>query len=389
MINRKYIQMSAGFWMLYCISGSFISLYLQSQGVDNQGIGIVTALFGAISAVLQPMLGNLCDRSSRITWKRMIFILAVPFLMVCVLMLLIPGTLTAALFVGLLLLLGNTILPFLNGAMSYYQRKQEYINYGVARGVGSGLFALTALLVGNLAERHGAATVPAAGIVITGFFLVSVMRMPCGSQESTAADNTKRNSQGFVRRYPAFALMTAAFVILSTSHNIVGTYLLQLIQSLGGGSGEFGNAVAIQATVEVPLLFGFVWLLKKLPASKWLLISALGYGLKAICYAMAQDITAIYLIQFTQILNFAIFASASVYYTIEVVAEEDQVTGQALMTSTMAAGTVLGSLLGGWIIDSFGMAAMLRSNVGISLAGILMAFASHWLLIRQQNRRKV
>lgn len=385
MINRRYIQMQGCFWMLYCIAGSFISLYLQSQGLNNQKIGVITAIFGTISAILQPLLGALCDKSARITWKKMILLLALPFLLVCVFMLIVPGQLAAALFIGLLLLLGNAILPFMNGAMAYYQQRNIFVNYGIARGIGSGMFALTAMVVGRLAERYGSKMVPVTGSLITILFVIFVLRMPCDKQTDSNTTISNRNSQGFIKRYPAFVLMTIAFIVLSTSHNIIGTYLLQLIQSLGGGSTQFGNALALQAIVEVPMLFCFTFLLKILPAKKWMLVSALGYGLKAICYVIAQNIFQIYLVQFTQMLNMALFFSASVYYTMDVIKEDEQVTGQAFMTSIMAAGTVLGSLLGGWIIDIFGMRTMLHTNVLISFIGIIIAFLSHYILEKQQK----
>ena len=384
-VRKKYILLQGTFWILFCISGCFVSLLLQEIGVDNRGIGMVTAGFGLISALLQPIIGRFCDRSSRINWKHMILFIMIPFFVVCVFMLNIQGKFAGIICVGLLLLLGNMILPFVNAAMSYYQAQNIIINYGVARGVGSALFAVTAYVLGRAAEQYGTKIIPVAGLLISMVFIILVSLMPCNGK-GTQTENVKNNSsKGFIKQYPAFMIMFFAFVVLSTSHNIVGTYLLQVIQSLGGGSKEYGNAIAIQAIVEVPILFVFSWLLKRIPARKWMLIAATGYAVKAICYAMITNIIGVYLVQFTQMFSFAIFASSSVYYVLEVIKEENQVTGIAIMSSILAFGTVIGSLLGGWIIDLYGIQKMLYVNVVISLVGIMLAFTSDFLL-KQQRR---
>lgn len=82
----------------------------------------MTALFGILAALLQPMLGGLCDRNNRLTWRSMILILSVPFLVLCVIMPFIPGAWTGAVFIGMLLLLANVIMPFVNSAHFYYSQ---------------------------------------------------------------------------------------------------------------------------------------------------------------------------------------------------------------------------------------------------------------------------
>jgi hypothetical protein len=128
------MAMQGLFWMLFCVSSGFISLYLQGRGLGNAEIGTVTAIFGILAALLQPVLGGITDRSNRLTWRSMILMLAIPYLLICIAMPLIPGAWAGALFMGLLILLGNTIIPFINSAHFYYSHTGEYINFGVARG---------------------------------------------------------------------------------------------------------------------------------------------------------------------------------------------------------------------------------------------------------------
>ena len=376
-INHKYMILQGLFWMLYCVAGGFISLCLQSRGLDNQGIGVVTAIFGIASALLQLFLGRICDKYPFLSWKKMILFLSVPFLIICILMTWTPGKLPGALFVGMLLLLGNTIMPFINSALSSYMLHGESINFGVSRGIGSGMYALLALLIGNLAADYGTNAVSISGIVISILFIIVTYSMPYMDQPEKHEQKKTSIQKGFIRRYPAFLVMYISFILLLTSHNLVGTYLLQIIQSFGGTSQEFGITIAIQAIVEVPVLFIFSFLLKKTTSRTLMVVAAFGYGIKALGYALSGSILAIYLLQFTQMLSFALYASASVYYTIDVIKKEDQITGQALMTSVLAIGTVIGSLTGGWVLDHYGINSMLWVNVFISGAGIILAVISN------------
>ncbi len=375
-INNKYKMTQGLFWMMFCIGTGFISLYLQDRGIGTVGIGAVTALFGALAALLQPILGGICDRSSRITWRRMILMLAIPFLVLCIIMPFVPGKWVGAVFIGALLLLGNIIMPFINSANFYYTQAGEYINFGVARGIGSGLYAVLALLIGALAQKFGAQVVPICGIAITFFFIIVIFRMPPTNEVVKKIPKDKSKQKAFLLRYPVFVIMLLAALMMLTSHNIATTYLLQIIQSLGGDSSQLGVALAIQAIVEVPVLFSFSKLIKRFRPATLMLIASVGYAIRAILYALSSSLIMLYLTQFTQMFSFAIFASASVYYTSESIKEEDQTTGQAYMGSMMAAGTVIGSLLGGWLLQLAGMGTMLIANVIVSLLGVGFALAS-------------
>jgi MFS transporter, PPP family, 3-phenylpropionic acid transporter len=375
-INSRYKVLQGLFWMLFCVGSGFISLYLQGRGLGTAGIGTVTALFGILAALLQPMLGRICDRSNRLTWRSMILMLSVPFLIFCFIMPFIPGEWTSAVFIGMLMLLANVIMPFVNSAHFYYSQAGENINFGVARGIGSGLYALLALFIGVLAEYCGIEIVPLAGIMISGAFIIVISRMPCTAKVVTKVPIENAIQKGFLLRYPAFTLMLLASLLMLTSHNIVNTYLLQILQSLGGDSSQLGITMAIQAVVEIPILFSFSKLIKYFRPTSLMLIAAIGYALKATFYAVSSNIPMIYITQFTQMCSFAIFASASVYYTSERIAEEDQITGQAYMTSMIAAGTVLGSLIGGWVLEFSDMTTMLSVNVIVSIFGVLLAIVS-------------
>ena len=70
-------------------------------------------------------------------------------------------------------------------------------------------------------------------------------------------------------------------------------------------------------------------------------------------------------------MSFAIFVPASVYYINNLMPANDKIKGQAYMTTTTLGG-VIGSLLGGTLIDALSVPSMLLIATIISALGTLL-----------------
>ena len=378
--NLKYIVLQGLYWMLYCVGSGFISFYLQGNGFNNSLIGIITAIFCLIAVILQPIAGNICDRIEVLTWKKLIIILSIPYIIVCIMMLLIKNHWTVAILFGLMYIITSIYLPLINSALFAYEKEGVSINFGLARGCGSATYAILALVIGNLALNHGTNIIPVGGLIMIVLFLAIVIMMPTTKKVITKRDEERTNVIQFIEKYPYFSLMVLAVLFMFFSHNI-----LQIVQSLGGNSSNLGTAMFIQAVVEIPVLFTFSYIMKKVKVGSLMIIAASGYVLKAVMYFSSVNIAMIYITQLSQICSFAILAAASVYFTGMVVDHKDQTTGQAFMSGMVSAGTVLGSLFGGVIIDHMGMRVMLTLNIFITIVGLFMAVCSV-KLIRERKK---
>lgn len=388
-INLKYIFLQGFYWMLYCVGAGFISFYLQGNGFNNSLIGIVTAIFCLIAVILQPIAGNICDRIEVLTWKRLIIILSIPYIIICIMMLLIKNHWTVAILFGLMYIIISIYLPLINSALFAYEKEGISINFGLARGCGSATYAILALIIGNLALNHGTNIIPVGGLIMIVLFLAIVIMMPTTKKVIIKRDEERTNVIHFIEKYPYFSLMVLAVLFMFFSHNIVSTYLLQIIQSLGGNSSNLGTAMFIQAVVEIPVLFTFLYIMKKIKVGSLMIIAALGYVLKAVMYFSSVNIAMIYITQLSQICSFAILAAASVYFTGMVVDHKDQTTGQAFMSGMVSAGTVLGSLFGGVILDHLGVRAMLTVNIMLSVIGTGIAVCSVRMMKHMEKYRKI
>lgn len=74
--------------------------------------------------------------------------------------------------------------------------------------------------------------------------------------------------------------------------------------------------------------------------------------------------------------SIGVFVPASVYYVNTAIAPEKRVRGQAIFSMiTTGAASCLGNLLGGWILDAFGLQALLQACVWIAVVGCLIVIS--------------
>lgn len=373
--NSRYIFLCAAYWTICTVSNCFNSAYLQETGYSTFVIGAVTATCGLLSALLQPILGRICDRNPKVTWRSILRVLICIHTFLCVIMLMVPAKI-ASLMMGLLMLLFYLMMPFINESAFIYHANGEYVNFGIARGTGSVVFAGVAYGMGILTKQYGCRIVPLIGIPMGAILFFALTIMPPCTKPEVMQKQTAARRGGILSRYPAFSLMLLATLLMLCAHTFSGTFLLQILQSFGGTSKELGLALAIQALMEVPTMMGITLLLRRFRSSTLMLVAACGFLLRTVCFSLAGSLTAVFLCLLTQAVGYAVYASVSVYYAAESVDESDRATGQALVSSMYTAGSVLGNLLGGTLYSSFGLRFMLRSGVGLTLVGLVLAVIS-------------
>ena len=372
--NARYRLLQGGYWMLFCAGYGYVTVYLLDWGYAAAQIGAVTAVFGLLAALGQPVLGKIADRGGRWGWKPLLLLLAGLCLAAAAALLLCPAALKW-LFYGLFLLLISSMMPLINAASFYYAGRGVAVDFGTARGIGSLSYAALSLILGQAAARLGTCCIPAAGVLVGALVLCTALRMPYSAAPAAPQAETAKAAAkgGFVRRYPAFCVMLAAGVLMLSFHNITSTYLVQMLEAVGGDSSSLGVAMALAAVLELPVMFGFSRIIRRWRADTLLAVAGCAYALKAAVYLAAGSVAAIIAAQLLQTFSFALYAAASVYYAEATMAPCDKVTGQACISCTITVGAVLGNLLGGWVLDLAGLRPMLYMAFGMAAAGAALA----------------
>lgn len=383
-LTAQYALTQAAYWMVFCGLYTFSTVYLLSRGLSSSKIGIVVACGNLIGFVLQPYISGLADRFEHLTLHWLIEVLIGIMIASIVLLLLVPNVFF---FVFLLFVVADALLqvlqPLLNSLSIYYVNAGINVDFGIARGVGSLSFAVMSSMLGVLCDRFGADASMIAAVVLLVAVFCLVLSMPAirqAEQEKVrVSDDNPRETlslTAFLLRYRRFSLVLVASVLIFTFHNMYNSYLIQVVREIGGTSTQMGTALTIAACCELPAMFGFSLIAKRFSSSRLMMFAAVMFTVKAFATYLAGNIPGLYASMVLQMFSFAVITPASVYYVNEVMSEEHRYTGQALMVGTSTVSGVIGSLLGGFLLEVTDCHSMLLVGCLISVAGTVLMIAA-------------
>ena len=162
--------------------------------------------------------------------------------------------------------------------------------------------------------------------------------------------------------------------MLFITHILITNYLYQIVAYHGYTDMEMGISAAIAAVMEIPILFGFTRINKKISSGTLLKISGLFFTLRTALILIATDIGMIYFAQTMQLFGFGLYTGACVYYVDHTIEEEHRVQGQTCIALTNTIGSLVGSFFGGMILDSFSVPGMLIIGVIAGAFGTVLLF---------------
>jgi len=382
-LNMKFSLIQSFYWMAFCSSNGFASVFLLSKEFDNREVGVVLALANIFAVFLQPMVASFADSSKRVTLKQIVCIIAFMALSFSAVLIFIPNTFIIIASIFVLILTSIFIMqPLINGLVFEFINNGIFVNFGITRGIGSVAYALISYLLGVLVERIGPIAIPYVSLLlILGVFIclltVKDSRKLSVTKEEKMKKADKKNKIDnkklidFIRNYKRFFGYLLGILLIFTYHTMFNNYLIHIVTRVGGTSKSMGLAIFIAAVLELPVMGFFAIAVKKTGIRKLLIVSAFFFVLKAIGALIATNMGMLYVDQMLQIFAYAIMIPASVYYINIVMKEKDRVKGQAYTTSAMTAGAVIGNLLGGTLIDVYGVFSMLVISVVFAMAGFV------------------
>ena len=350
-INVRYSMLQGIYFVGFCTVMGYAAVYLGSIGMSSSLIGIVLAIANILTSIAQPVLGGFVDKSN-ISMKKVLMIMFGLCSILSVLLMFVSKVtfLAAALFIAVSTILYTT-MPLVNSLAFAFQKQGIDVKFGVARGIGSVAYALASLVLGNVVKAVSPTLMPLAYIVIfLGILpLIRSFKMP-----------------------EAEMIFLAGFVLVYFDHTIINNFFINVIRNVGGNTGDMGNAVFLAAMLELPTMALFEKYKNKINIKNTIIISAIFFTLKHTLTYFATNMFMIYLAQATQMLAYALFIPASVYYVDKLFDAKDAVKGQALVTTSMTVSGVLASFLGGILLDSMGVYETLFLGLVLSVVGTIV-----------------
>lgn len=390
-VKVKYCFLQGFTWAEYVILTGYCTYYLSSYGFSDTVIGAINSVFAAIAIVATFLLGRLADSSRIFHWRKQSLIIASIMLILMTALLFVREKWFIGPAFGFMYLLLCAINTMVNAGSFYYEAKAVDVNFGLARGIGSATYAVFSTLVGRFTLAYGRSVVPVAGVIITSLLTLVVLSMPYdGPIIQDREDGPRKADMNWLRligKYPVLSLIVLANFFLIIFHNMYCSYMIRIVEKVGGDSNSLGLSLAIGAIFELPMMLAAVWMVKKIPDKLHIvmLLGSLGFLLRGGLFILATSINHVYLAQMTSMLGYAVYASVGIYFINKLVLPEDMVTGQAEFAMSISAASVISSFVGGMLIDSHGINYMLMIGFIIASLGTLSSIIAAILYSKEKR----
>lgn len=377
--NGAYMLMHFAMWCVYAILMSFATNFLEAHGVGKVHTSVILGVTAAASCLLQIASGELVNRIARLKMYVLFFLADVLLAAGCTMMLGGDTIAVAGIVIGCTL--AQTITAYANAVGMDAAAKGAPVDFGMARGAGSFAYATSNIVIGALASDAylGIKAIPLVSLVIllvligaiAWFHITVENKLP----QTASTEKIEKRTDSFFKSNPMFCIYLLGAVLLCASHYLLCSYIQFIIESVGGGRVEQGIANGISAYVELPIMFGFAWLARKIRCDKLLRFSAIMFLAKGLGLYFAPNIGWIYATQATQMVGYGLYAIASVHYAGKVV-PDDAVRAQSYLAATITTGSVLAMSVGGVLCEAMGVKAMILFGTASALIGAVIVFFS-------------
>lgn len=368
----------------YCASTAifaFSTIFLLEKGFSAAQAGVIMATGNWGACLLQPVLGDIADRGKRPLLIPLTFGLVLINIInvFCMQVLPLPKIIYGGLYL-ICVFSFNSIGSLANAISIYYSERNYPISLGIGRGLGFFAYAAGSLIFGYIILWIGVDQTIWIGFVLLVILALFTLMFPTLSQEehtSVMRKSKKENSISLIQFFMTYRLYSASLIgviFLGMFHMMTESYFIAIFEPLGGNSSNVGTALAVAAFSAVPVLFFIDKIREKLTSARMLHISGLAYILKAALLLFAPNVTSIYLIQLLQTVTYAFLSPAQIFYAAECVDPKDMVKGQTISSSAYSLGCAIGYLVGGFLIDYFGVMSMMIAGVAMTVIGTLILF---------------
>ncbi len=390
-LTISYSIIQAVLIMGYLTFFMFAAVYLLSRGLTNTQVGVTLTLSGLVGILIVPALADFADKSKKLSLKQITMIVAGVTLLIAVALLFVPSNifLVGGLVVLLQVFFGSQTSLITSLAMEHINSGTP-INFSLARGIGSLAFAILSLGLGFVVNRFGSVVILLGDILIMLLIILLVGLFPRPVKIPQPHLQEKQQASGFVdfaKKNAVFMAVILALTLIFISHNLINTFLIRVMEHVGGDNSHLGIAAAIAAFSEVPAMALFPMLYRRKPdAALFLKIAGAFFVIKSLATLIASSVGGIYAAQTLEAFSYAIFTPASVYYVNQVIPDVDKVKGQSLMMMTTSMSGLISNLAGGFILDSSGgVPLMLIFGTAISAFGLILLIVIDRPKLRPQS----
>lgn len=383
-VNLQFAVIQSSFWISFLPLGGFAVVLLQSKNFTDSEIGIILAIQSIASIIAQPLISTFAGKHPHIPLKKIITVMLLIGASISSIFFFLPHLFVPTVLIFMVIGMTEYAAPsFINAIAMQFTSAGVKINYGVSRGIGSLSFALAGVLLGKLVDISGTNMIIPFSVILVLITCVLIWRMysppQSGLPEFDAASPAllpQTNILTFLRKNKEYTGFCIASSFTFACYACVSNFLPNITDSLGGSITDQGIIRGISAAFELPIMFVYSILARRIGSHKLLIISAFSFFLKSLATMIVPSISLLFLVQAFQMPAFGLYTPAAVHFSDHSVTDVDRVRAQALsMAAGIGIGNVFGNLGGGFLLDQWGLRGMLFVATILGFIGFLIMFA--------------
>ncbi|WP_078554172.1 MFS transporter [Bacillus alkalicellulosilyticus] len=342
------------------IFASYMPVYYQHKGLSETDIGWLLAVGPFATIFAQPIWGFLSDKYK--SYKKMILwslsgAVLVSFIVFSV------NTFWAFMLSVFLIFLFIPPLTALGDSLAQKTAAERNISFGQLRMWGSLGFGICTLIVGFFLSKYGIQYVMVPYWILAALLCAAALSLK--DIKSTNKPVTLFTALQ-LKNNKKLMYFLAIIMLVSISHRANDSFLGIYIISLGGDESLIGSAWFVGVISETIILATSAWWFRRFHPLTFITIAAALYSMRWFFMASITEPGYILLFQAFHGVTFGLFYICAFHFVTKLVPEEIQATGHVLfITVFFGVSGIIGSLFGGWMIESFGHSPLYQ-YLGIS-----------------------
>ena len=148
--------------------------------------------------------------------------------------------------------------------------------------------------------------------------------------------------------------------------------MINVVRSVGGNETSMGWLNAFMASTEIPIMFLYDRLTRRVKCPATLRFAGIMFAVKAAAFVLAPNMLGLYGACALQSLSFALLIPASVRYVNLYIAPADCAKGQALIAGMTSLGSIFASFVGGMLYDVTSVRITLLVGFAAAAAGAVL-----------------
>lgn len=355
---------------MFAIFLSFVPIYCAFRGIATSDVGSMLAVGSLLGVIAQPVWGLISDK--RKSLRSVLLLLLVLSLAAGVAL---YRTSDAAMLYAAVALMYVLFLPTdpLAESLNVQSAARAGVTFGSVRMFGALGYAAASFFVGVFTANYGMDRLwllfLVFGMAAAGLTLL-VKDVPVTGKPVSLRELGRFFAGGQTVRFFALVLLVAV------PHRMNDSFIGLYVQEAGGGVEQVGLAWAVMTLTEFiffAVIHRFIRPGRELAAIR---LAAFLYALRFALCVVLKDPSFLVGLQLLQGCTFVLFYAAAIQYLYGIVPDEWKATGQTALAATFfGISGVLGSAVGGRVMEHFGGSALYAAMAVLAMAG---GAASYW-----------